>query len=188
MLIVGLGNPGEKYARTRHNLGARVVEACAPLLTRSQRDRQSPQGDLSGTGWIQLKKPAVRIYRVNENVTCLIPMTGMNDSGTPVAEWLHQSPLEPSQVLLVHDDLELPLGEIKFQAGGSARGHKGVRSVHEKLGTTEIPRLRLGLGRPPAGADASNYVLENFTGEEEAIVKQMVERAEGWLRGYLPHR
>lgn len=155
LLIVGLGNPGEKYARTRHNLGARVVEA---FIQKMGEDALRGQG----MAW-------------------LLPTMNMNDSGTPVAEWLRQSPLEPSQVLLVHDDLELPLGEIKFQAGGSAKGHKGVRSVHEKLGTTEIPRLRLGIGRPPAGADVSDYVLENFSSEEEEIVRQVIEKAVVWL-------
>lgn len=158
-LIVGLGNPGEKYAYTRHNFGALVVE-----------------GFVKKTGEENLKQ---------QGVAWLLPTVNMNASGTPIAEYLRQSPLDVGQILLVYDDLELPLGEIKFQAGGSARGHKGVRSVHEKLGTTEIPRLRLGIGRPPEGADVSDYVLENFTEEGEAVVDQMVEKAGSWLGEYL---
>lgn len=157
-LIVGLGNPGEKYVHTRHNLGARVVAAFVQKMGEDALKQQ-------GIAW-------------------LLPTVNMNDSGTPVADYLRQLPLEPSQVLLVHDDLELPLGEIKFQPGGSARGHKGVRSVHEKLGTTEIPRLRLGIGRPATG-DVFDYVLENFTEEEEAIVEQVVEKAVQWLVDHL---
>lgn len=158
LLIVGLGNPGEKYAKTRHNLGTRVVEAFVQMVREENLKQQA--------------------------IAWLIPTVNMNESGVPVAEFVRNSPLDVSQILLVHDDLELPLGEIQFQAGGSARGHNGVRSVHEKLGTTEIPRLRLGIGRPASG-EVSDYVLGKFTGEEEVKASDVVTRAVGELTKYI---
>lgn len=136
-LIVGLGNSGEKYAKTRHNLGARVVEAWA---------KEYPEGEV------------------------LLPQPGvfMNDFGTIVPR--------DREVVLVHDDIELSLGKIKFVSGGSARGHKGVKSVQEHLGTKDIPRLRLGIGRPPTGVEVDDYVLGRFTPAEEEKLAQLWPR------------
>lgn len=133
-LIVGLGNPGTKYRKTRHNLGAGVVEA---LL------KEYPEFEV------------------------LLPQAGvfMNDFGKVIPK--------NREILLVHDDIELLFGEIKFVLGGSARGHKGVKSIQEHLGTKEIPRLRLGIGRPPNAGEVDDYVLEKFTREEEERLSQL---------------
>lgn len=145
-LVVGLGNPGKEYAKTRHNFGARAVEAWA---------RENPQEEV------------------------LLPQPGifMNDFGTIVPK--------DREIIIVHDDIELPLGEIKFQAGGSAKGHKGVRSVQAALGTTDIPRLRLGVGRPLQDAAVDEFVLGKFTLEEENVVAWVVEEAIASLTDYL---
>lgn len=137
MLIVGLGNPGEKYAKTRHNFGARVVKV-----------------------WVK-EYPEAEV---------LLPQAGvfMNDFGKVIPK--------NREILLVHDDIELPFGEMKFVSGGSAKGHKGVKSVQEQLGTKDIPRLRLGVGRPPAGVDIDDYVLEKFTEAEEEKLSQLWPR------------
>lgn len=136
-LIVGLGNPGKEQAKTRHNFGARVVEAWA---------------------------------KDHPDAKVLLPTPGvsMNNFGTLLPK--------EREIVIVHDDIELLFGEIKFVEGGSARGHKGVRSVQENLGTKDIPRLRLGIGRPPMGVDVSDYVLQNFTAEEEEIISQLWPR------------
>ncbi len=107
----------------------------------------------------------------NPEIETLLPQPGvfMNDFGQIVPK--------NREIILVHDDIELPLGEWKFQEGGSAKGHKGVKSVQAALGTQAIPRLRLGIGRPPEGADVSDYVLENFTAEEEKIVERVTKEA-----------
>lgn len=147
MIFVGLGNPGKKYARTRHNLGARMVEA-----------------------WVEEHKDA----------EVLLPQPGvfMNDFGSIVPQ--------NKDLLIVHDDIELPFGEIKFQAGGSAKGHKGVRSIHNALGTTDVPRLRLGIGRPPEGFQVDDFVLDRFTEEEEEKLGEMMERATSYLTRLTP--
>lgn len=157
-LIVGLGNPEEKYASTRHNFGARAVAAFR---------QAAGEEKLSEAG-----------------IACLLPTLNMNDSGRPVAEFLKYHPLPLTQILLVHDELELPLGEYKFQAGGGARGHKGVRSVQAALGTLEIPRLRLGIGRPAGENEVADYVLEPFSTQEAEIVQQVLDAAAAWLQNF----
>lgn len=157
MLLVGLGNPGKEYEMTRHNFGVRVVEAF-----------------VKNVGEEELKA---------RGITYLLPTLNMNDSGRPVAEFLRQRPLTPGNILLVHDELELPLGEWKFLEGGSAKGHNGVRSVQDLLGTQDIPRLRLGIGRPALVDDSgeaspvADYVLQNFSSEEEKIVERVIQEA-----------
>lgn len=169
-LVVGLGNPGGKYAHTRHNFGARAVQELVRQLGEAQLTEQE--------------------------VAFLLPVVNMNQSGIAVAEFAQYHNLLPAQILIIHDELELPLGEFKFQEGGGARGHKGVRSVHEKLGTQDVPRLRLGIGRPDfakatsgeANLTISDYVLGEFTLEEELVVEKVVAQAVAWLTEYLTPR
>ena len=156
--MVGLGNPGKNFEHTRHNFGARVVQA---FVESTGRERLAELG-----------------------VAYLLPTVNMNDSGRPIAEFLWQTPLEFSDILLVHDELELPLGEWKFQSSGGARGHNGVRSVQAALGTQEIPRLRLGISRPTSEAEVSDYVLQNFTAEEEKIVEKILGEAVAALKEF----
>lgn len=122
---------------------------------------------------------AAALARQFPDVSVRLPQPGvfMNDFGTIVPKG--------REIIIVHDDIELPLGKIKFVSGGSARGHKGVKSVQKYLGEKDIPRLRLGLGRPPAGVEADEFVLGKFTDEEEQVVTRMVEEAVASLTDYL---
>jgi PTH1 family peptidyl-tRNA hydrolase len=164
-LVAGLGNPGPRYAGTRHNAGAMVVELLASRLGAGRfADRYAGRvADARG--------PA-------GPVALLIPATYMNESGRsvgPAAGALHAA---PEQVLVVHDEIDLPFGTVRGKVGGGAGGHNGVRSVIAGLGTGEFPRLRLGVGRPPADfrGDGADWVLMRFTEPREAV-EAMVARA-----------
>jgi PTH1 family peptidyl-tRNA hydrolase len=165
-LIVGLGNPGEKYRRTRHNLGFRVVDRFAERAGASAgRDRFS--GEL------------IQVDRATGRLWLLKPMTYMNDSGRSVGAALRFFKLPPEQVLIVHDELDLPFGQVRLKLGGGDAGHQGVRSVISHLGTDAFARARLGIGRPPAEfqGGAVAYVLEDFPLAERASVEELVGRA-----------
>lgn len=155
ILLVGLGNPDTNYAGTRHNLGRDVLRAVAA-------DGTAPAG-------------AAFFY----------PPTFMNESGLAVAARLHYLQLGPDRLVVVHDDLELPLGEVRLETGGSARGHNGVRSVQEALDTTNFHRLRLGIGRPPEGVAAREYVLSRFTADEQAAVAALTQRVREELNTFV---
>lgn len=151
-LIAGLGNPGEKYEKTRHNFGYRVIDS------------------LVG------EEVNARLYK---------PRSFMNISGPEIAEQLRFHKLTPNDLLVVHDDLDLPFGEVRLQVGRSSAGHHGVDSVISELGTNAFWRLRLGIG--PRGESAGDkFVLENFTPEEEdkidSVTKIAREKIVDWLK------
>ncbi len=162
-LIVGLGNPGGRYAGTRHNVGWAVVDVLARRLRSRWRRAGFPaevaEGELGGRRVVLVK-----------------PLTYMNRSGEAVAAALRRYGAEGG-VILVHDDLDLPPGRVRVRPGGGAGGHRGVLSVQAALGTEEVGRVRVGIGRPPAGVDPADYVLAPFAPEEEAAVGEAVERA-----------
>ncbi len=163
-LIVGLGNPGQAYARTRHNLGFRVVDRLAEKL---------------GTTWMWHEAHAlVGMARMDELSLLLAkPQTYMNLSGRAVGELVRRYEIPLEGLLVVLDDLDLPLGTIRIRRKGSAGGHRGLSSVIEALSSVEFPRLRLGI-RPNASiADTVAFVLSPFEPEEEPIVEEMIERA-----------
>ncbi len=172
-LIVGLGNPGPEYAAHRHNVGFRVVDALAQAhgLTFARRKKMkahTAQGEIGGRAVLLAK-----------------PRTFMNLSGQAVARLCRAHAIPPERLLVVYDDLDLPLGRLRLRPGGGTGGHKGMRSITDALGTQEFARLRLGIGRPPAGVDPADYVLSPFTPEEQEIVAEVVARAvaaaECWL-------
>ncbi len=173
-LIVGLGNPGPRYARNRHNIGFRAVEevAAAYRLTFSRRERQAlvAHGQIEGRRVILAK-----------------PTTWMNESGLAVAALLRFYRIEPTAMLIIHDDLDLPLGTVRFREGGSSGGHRGVQSIIERIGRTDFPRLKLGIGRPPGRMDPAAYVLRDFPAREEPIVWEVLRLARrlvvDWLEG-----
>lgn len=180
LLVVGLGNPGKEHALTRHNLGIRVVQAWldesreAQLLVRAWREDKN-----LGARVAQVSLPGVRVI-------CLSTLDFMNDSGKAVVAAVRFLKLVAGNVVIVHDDMELPFGAVESELSGSARGHNGVRSVHEYLGTQVVTRLRLGIGRPPNEQDPSAFVLEQFTGEEEKVLtEQTIPEATTQLSGLL---
>lgn len=171
-LVVGLGNAGPRYAANRHNVGFRCLEGLAAAHGLSFQKRQ--------------KRARVALGSVEgRRVVLAKPQTFMNESGPPVAALarFYKVPLE--RVLVVHDDLDLPLGTLRLRPGGSSGGHRGVKSVIQHLGGQEFPRLRLGIGRPPGRMDPAAYVLQDFSAQEEELLDEALERAvaaiETWL-------
>jgi peptidyl-tRNA hydrolase, PTH1 family len=161
--IVGLGNPGRRYRGTRHNVGRDVVERVAAKLGVR----------LAGDGWAR----TVRAQFGRAPVLLAAPETYMNVSGQVVADLARRRRVRPESLLLVYDDLDLPLGRLRLRSGNGAGGHNGVRSVIEHLGTKAFPRLRVGIGRPPQGVEPETFVLERFTPEERTVIDEAVERA-----------
>jgi PTH1 family peptidyl-tRNA hydrolase len=175
-LILGLGNPGPEYADTRHNVGFRVVEELA-------RRRGLPLDHLECNA---------RLARASSDGGELLlaqPQTYMNRSGFAARCLLESHQLDPAAVLVVYDEINLPLGKLRLRKSGSPAGHRGIESVIENLRTDQVPRLRLGVAPeagPPAGEDWAEFVLGPFTAEEQEAVAAMILRAadacEAWLR------
>ncbi|MGB4375838.1 MAG: aminoacyl-tRNA hydrolase [bacterium] len=163
-LIAGLGNPGAEYARTRHNVGFRVVELLAGQ--RGIPINRYLLRTLYGRG---------RLGR--EEVILAKPLTYMNRSGYAIAALLWHFGLGPEDLLVVYDDVALPLGRLRLRGRGSAGGHKGIASIIDRLGTEEFPRLRLGVGAPPPGMALPDYVLSPFPPTEDEEVEGLLERA-----------
>ncbi len=163
-LIVGIGNPGPEYARTRHNVGFRVVEALAKRLG-IRRDETRFKG----------------IYAVASldsfRIALLKPLTYVNLSGQSVQEAVRQLALSTEQILVILDDVNLPLGKLRLRPKGSSGGHKGLQSILDALQTDEVPRLRVGVGAPPEGVDLVTFVLSPFEPDEEPLIAEAVERA-----------
>lgn len=154
-LVVGLGNPGEEYDRTRHNAGFHVVDLLA--------ERHG------GRYWKSLKGAMVAEVTIDgERVWLAKPQSFMNASGGPAAKVAAELGLEPAQVLVVHDELDIPDGDVRVKDGGGAGGHRGVRSIIDKLGTRDFPRVRVGIGRPPGSMDPVDFVLKPLKGEASA--------------------
>ena len=156
-VVVGLGNAEQRYARTRHNLGARAVsEAMSRLNLRSA----------AGLVPIPMSRSGF-----------VLPDGYMNDSGQLVLKAVERWRPAASGLLIVHDDLELPLGEVREREGGGHGGHNGLRDIGQRLGTAAYRRLRLGIGRPPGGTDAADFVLATFRPDEFEAVNAAVDRA-----------
>lgn len=171
--VVGLGNPGERYRETRHNLGFRVVEALASRL---------------GVPLTRIECNALVGENAGEPLLAL-PQTYMNRSGYAVRCLAERHGFEPPEMLVVYDEASLPLGRLRLRPGGSPGGHRGMESVVENLRTDRIPRLRLGCAGEqgaPGGEDLVGYVLSPFCSDEREAAGEMVERAaeacETWLR------
>jgi PTH1 family peptidyl-tRNA hydrolase len=162
-LIVGLGNPGPRYAHNRHNVGYQVVERLAKRhqLTFAR---------------VMFKAHVTTGHIAGERIVLARPLTFMNLSGQavrPLLRWYH---MDLSELLVIHDDLDLPLGRIRLRSGGGSGGHKGMRSIIQSLGSEEFPRLRIGIGRPVRG-EPQDYVLKDFTVEQLVTMEQAFERA-----------
>jgi PTH1 family peptidyl-tRNA hydrolase len=172
-LIVGLGNPGSEYASHRHNVGFQVVQALASAhsLTFARRRRAKAR---VAEGRIGLRQ-----------VLLAKPQTFMNLSGKAVGRLSRTHEIPSECILVIYDDLDLPLGRLRLRPEGGSGGHQGMHSIIEALGTRAFPRLRVGIDRPPGNMDPANYVLQPFTEQEAALAGEAVERAvaavECWL-------
>jgi len=158
-VIVGLGNPGETYALHRHNVGFIVLDAVKKAL-------DAPKGVVQFSSQV-----ATASYK-EARVYLQKPMTYMNLSGRAVKELLSFYKLEVEKVIVIHDDLDLPLGKVKIKQGGSSGGHNGLKSLSESLGSDGYVRVRVGIGRPPFEKEAVvNYVLSPFSKAEKVLVE-----------------
>lgn len=175
ILIVGLGNPGEKYAKTRHNLGFRVVDALAREYANKQIIKYA-------------NKFKAEICQLNSEIILAKPLTFMNTSGFAVAKISQYRNIPISNIWIIHDDVDLPLGKLKIRFGGAAAGHHGVESVIKELGTDEFVRFRLGVGptsphsaslrgasRGKSG-DLESYVLKEFDVNERTELKNIIKK------------
>ena len=162
--IAGLGNPGAEYAVTRHNIGFRVVEVLATrhgiTLARRRLQAMFGRGRLGGL-----------------EVVLAQPQTFMNNSGLAVRRLLEYYGLEPEHLLVIADDINLDLGQLRLRRSGSHGGQKGLRSVGQHLGMTDFARLRVGVGRLPAGRDATAFVLSPFRAAEREAAEAAIQRA-----------
>ncbi len=165
-LIAGLGNPGARYARTRHNLGFMAADRLASELTTSFTR-------------IQDNGAIARAHYVGETVLLVKPQTFMNLSGRAVAAIARRAGCEPEDILVLVDDTQLPLGKIRLRPGGSAGGHNGLKSIIAHLGSDNFARLRMGVGTEIMTRidDLSAYVLSRFRPEEAPLVAEMVDNA-----------
>jgi len=163
-LIVGLGNPGSRYEATRHNIGFMALEALAAQLEIELK--QKSFNSLWGKGTI-----------AQNHILLAEPQTFMNLSGTAVRQLQSFFKTEISNLVVIHDDLDLPFGSIRLKAGGGTAGHKGLASIESNLGTSEFIRVRLGIGKPVDKSRIEGYVLEPFRKEEQIVLPDVLGRA-----------
>jgi len=162
-LIAGLGNPGREYVGTRHNVGFEVIDVLAArfgLAARNRFDSVTFDGAFAG-----------------DKVLLLKPQTFMNLSGKAVQGAMAFYQLTPADILIVLDDLALPCGKLRVRSGGSSGGHNGLKDIERALGTSQYPRLRLGIDAAPPYMDAKDYVLSRFTDEQRKLIAPAVARA-----------
>ena len=160
-LIVGLGNPGSKYVGTRHNIGFRAL-------------------DLISSRWeikLSEKRPKVILgigSHLNQEVVLVKPRTFMNHSGEALRYLTDRFGAEPSEILVIYDEMALPVGKIRLRASGSDAGHNGIKSIISALGTDQFPRLRLGIGRPTENVDQISHVIGKFSDLESPLIATSV--------------
>jgi len=173
-LIVGLGNPGDIYAGSRHNIGFSLIKSLAKVHKIALKS-DTAAFSLSGKGRIS-----------GQNIILAMPLTFMNLSGEAVKSLLKRHRILADDLLVVCDDLDLEFGRLKIRPGGSSGGHRGLESVIGSLNNIKFARLRIGIGRPLQSSNSAEYVLENFTREEKKEIKQIIGRASDcclvWLK------
>ena len=169
-LVVGLGNPGEKYAQTRHNTGFMVLDEIIKRYVASSHVN---------------KKLGAILYFLDKERLLLKPQTFMNRSGGPVANIVRFYKIAPENLLVIHDDVDLTFGDIKHQFARGSAGHKGVESIVESLGTSKFNRIRVGIGRPPVPMETDSFVLQKFSEEEKEKLQEIVSKAVGMIVSWL---
>lgn len=171
-LIIGLGNPGTRYARNRHNVGHMVIDVLAGRTgSRLSKHKARAQAAEARIGLLPGGAPGPRAVLAE-------PSSYMNESGGPVKALVQFYGIDPTQrLLVVHDELDLPAHELRLKRGGGEGGHNGLRSISQALGTTDYVRLRVGIGRPPGRQDPADYVLSDFPGRERAELGVTLEEA-----------
>ncbi len=174
-LIVGLGNPGQEYARSRHNCGFRAMDILAEKLN-CKIDKGKFQGLYGQT-----------VYQ-GRKLLLLKPMTYMNLSGRSVLQLSAYFRIPPQRIIVLFDDISLPPGRLRVRANGSAGGHNGIKSIIAELGSQDFPRVKIGVGaKPDPDYDLADWVLSGFSASEEAVLKPALERAGDAALSILEH-
>ncbi len=173
-LLVGLGNPGREYRETRHNVGFMAVDRlCASFGIKLSRLQSKA---LTGSGqWASHK------------IVLAKPQTFMNLSGQAVSSLLRFYKVPLPQLLVIHDDIDLPVGTLRIRPDGGSAGQRGLASIIQQLGTQEFPRLRIGVGRPPGQKEAADYVLKGFTSSDQELITIVLDRAVDAARIFIEH-
>jgi len=162
-LIIGLGNPGREYLNTRHNFGFMMIDRIAVRLNARGMKVQS-------------KAIVLNTRHEDKKLILAKPQTFMNLSGQSVQGLAHFYKIPPENLMILSDDLDIPFGTIRIRASGGPGGQRGLGNILEKLGTKDVPRLRIGIGRPPGRMSPSAYVLQNFSRDEEKEVSNILDR------------
>ena len=170
-VLVGLGNPGSRYEGTRHNYGFAVVDALVDFAQRHGAAESLNGGKFSCELW------RIRLKELGGVWLAAKPQTFMNLSGQSVQPLLAWHKLRPSDLVVAHDELDIPAGEMRFKLGGGNAGHNGLKSITELLGTPDFYRLRLGIGRPPHKGDVTNWVLGRAQGDDAERMLQTMPAA-----------
>lgn len=163
-LLIGLGNPGREYKDSRHNIGFMLIDHLAVRLNAHGMKLQS-------------KAIVISTHYEERKIILAKPQTYMNLSGQSVQGLLHFYKVPFENLLVAHDDLDLPFGTIRIRPGGGPGGQRGMASTIEKLGTQDFPRLRLGIGRPPGRMDPRDYVLQSFSKEDSKLLPEILDRS-----------
>ncbi len=173
-LLIGLGNPGREYKDTRHNIGFMLIDHVAVRL--------NARG-------MRLQSKAIVISALHEERKIILakPQTYMNLSGQSVQGLLHFYKIPFENLLVAHDDLDLPFGTIRIRPTGGPGGQRGMASTIEKLGTKDFPRLRLGIGRPPGRMDAKDYVLQDFSKDDITLLPEILDRGVDAALTFVTH-
>ena len=164
LLVVGLGNPGEEYARTRHNVGAEVVE----LLARRHGGKLRRQKERSLTDEVNVG---------GKRMALAVPLTYMNLSGEAVAPLVRRYGVEPAQLVVVQDEMDFELGRLQVKNGGGLAGHNGLKSIVAHLHTQDFVRVRIGIGKPPGSRQGADHVLRRFSKAERSEIDVVLEEA-----------
>jgi len=188
-LIVGLGNPGPRYVYNRHNIGFQCVDL---FSQRHKIDINKMQMKArTGDGWVQKRTLPLDIVSgalpqmQRQKVLLVKPLTYMNLSGEAVGQLMRYYDVDPEDLIVVHDDLDLDSGKLRLRSNGGSGGQNGIKSIIQHLGTPDFARARVGIGRPPGRMDPANYVLKNFTEDEESdfgpLRQTILDALEYWL-------
>ncbi len=171
-LIVGLGNPGTEYIKTRHNIGFLVVDK---FLEETGKN----------SSFIKFNSELIKTSYSGKELLLLKPLTYMNNSGYPVLQTSREYGIELAEIIVIHDDLDIEFGKIKLKRGGGTGGHNGLDSIAKSLGSNDFNRLRFGLGRPPGKKDPADFVLSNFRKLELKHLDVLISEAGSALKDYL---
>jgi PTH1 family peptidyl-tRNA hydrolase len=171
-LIAGLGNPGRNYRENRHNVGFMCVDHLAERWSVPLTKTQS-------------KALVAATQFENQNIILAKPQTYMNNVGQSIAAIVRFYKVDPSRVLIIYDDLDLPAGQVRMRPFGGSGGHRGMRSIIERMGISEFPRLRIGIGRPQGRMDPADYVLQDFNDDEKVVMEIALRHCHDCITHFL---